>query len=94
MQTTPPMVMASAPKAGAVQPLTRKMAAGGHERGDGHAGDGAGRRADEADDARADGDEEKSEDDDEQRRGEIGGPADERAGNGLELEEEEHAGRR
>ncbi len=26
MQTTPPMVMASAPKAGAVQPLTRKMA--------------------------------------------------------------------
>ncbi len=27
MQTTPPMVMASAPKAGAVQPLTRKMAA-------------------------------------------------------------------
>ena len=27
MQTTPPMVMASAPKAGAVQPLTRKIAA-------------------------------------------------------------------
>ena len=27
MQTTPPMVMASAPKAGAVQPWTRKMAA-------------------------------------------------------------------
>src|SRR5260370_223368 len=27
MQTTPPMVMARAPKAGAVQPLTRKMAA-------------------------------------------------------------------
>ena len=26
MQTTPPMVMASAPKAGAVQPFTRKMA--------------------------------------------------------------------
>ena len=26
MQTTPPMVMASAPKAGAVQPLTRKIA--------------------------------------------------------------------
>src|ERR1039457_3323141 len=26
MQTTPPMVMASAPNAGAVQPLTRKMA--------------------------------------------------------------------
>ena len=26
MHTTPPMVMASAPKAGAVQPLTRKMA--------------------------------------------------------------------
>ena len=26
MQTTPPMVMARAPKAGAVQPLTRKMA--------------------------------------------------------------------
>jgi len=26
MQTTPPMVMASAPKAGAVHPLTRKMA--------------------------------------------------------------------
>src|SRR5450631_3126695 len=26
MQTTPPMVMASAPKAGAVQPCTRKMA--------------------------------------------------------------------
>jgi hypothetical protein len=26
MQTTPPMVMANAPKAGAVQPLTRKMA--------------------------------------------------------------------
>ena len=27
MQTIPPMVMARAPKAGAVQPLTRKMAA-------------------------------------------------------------------
>ena len=26
MQTTPPMVMARAPKAGAVQPLTRKIA--------------------------------------------------------------------
>ena len=26
MQTIPPMVMASAPKAGAVQPLTRKIA--------------------------------------------------------------------
>src|ERR1035437_8742968 len=26
MQTTPPMVMASAPKVGAVQPLTRKIA--------------------------------------------------------------------
>ena len=26
MQTTPPMVMASAPKAGAVQPFTRKIA--------------------------------------------------------------------
>jgi len=27
MQTTPPIVIARAPKAGAVQPLTRKMAA-------------------------------------------------------------------
>ena len=40
---------------------------GGHQRGDGHAGDGVGRAADEAHDARADGDEEKSEDDHEQR---------------------------
>ena len=54
--------------------LDEEDGAGGHERGDGHAGDGTGRGADEADDARADGDEEKSEDDDEQRGGEIGGP--------------------
>ena len=46
--------------------------------------------ADQADDARADGDEEESEDDDEKRSGEVGGPSDICAGNGLELQEEEH----
>ena len=63
---------------------------GGHQGGDGHAGDGVGGAADEADDARADGDEEKSEDDHEQRGAEVGQQAHLRAGHRLELEEEKH----
>ena len=63
---------------------------GGHQRGDGHAGDGRGGGADDADDARGDGDEEEAEDDDEESGGEVGEHADLRAGDGLELKEEEH----
>ncbi len=90
MQTTPPMVMASAPKAGAVQPLTRKMAAVAisvamvmPETGEAEEPTMPTMRA-------RDGDEEEAEDDDEQRGGEVGEGADLRSGDGLELEEEEH----
>ena len=82
--------MARAPKAGPA--VDEEDGGGGHQRCDGHAGDGAGRGADEADYARADGDEEESEDDDEKRGGEVGGPSDECAGDGFEFEKEEHEG--
>ena len=72
MQTTPPMVMARAPKAGAVQPLTRKMAEVAMSVAMVMPEMGLAEAADEADDARADGDKEESEEDDEQRGGEVG----------------------
>ena len=69
--------------------LDEEDGACGHEGGDGHAGHGIGRAADEADDARAYGDKKKSEDDDEQRGGDVRQNADLRARNRLEGEEDE-----
>ena len=59
----------------------------GHQCCDGHAGDGIGRAADQADDARGNSDEKKSKHDDKERRSQIGKQAGLRAGDGFEGEE-------
>ena len=64
--------------------------AGGHQRGDAHAADGIRRVAEEAADARGDGDEEKSEDSDENSGEEIVIPARFSALDRVEGEEHPH----
>ena len=63
---------------------------GGHQRSDGHAGDGVSRAADQPHDARADGNKEKSEKDDEDGCGQVGPYADLRSRHRLEDQEEKH----
>ena len=91
MQTTPPIVMASAPKAGAVQPWTRKIAAVAISVAIVIPETGLAEEPTRPDNARTDRHEEKSEDDDQQRSGKIGRPSYKGSGHRLELEKDEHA---
>jgi len=81
---------ASAPKAGAVHPLTRKMAEVAISVAMVMPETGEAEEPTMPTMRRADGDEEEAEDDDEQRGRGVGEWADVGAGNGLELQEEEH----
>ena len=92
MQTMPPMVMARAPKAGAVQPLTRKMAAVAMrvamvmpETGEAEEPTMPTMRAETVT-------KEEAEDHDQQGGGEVGERADLGSGDGVELEEDKHEG--